>query len=96
MGKSVWFSVLTFFIFHAGCTTYRFLVNPKRRLKIKKLLETLLRLSSAPRSAPVPGMTFDIRIIPVAVDHTEQVQFHMCGEDNLPLFELVKKPFSSS
>ena len=76
-----------------GCTTYRFLVNLKRRLKIKKMLESLLRVSSAPRSAPVPGASFDFRIMPVAIDHTEQVQLHLYG-DNMPLFELVKNhPF---
>lgn len=58
-------------------------------MKIKKNLETLLQSSSASRSAAVPGATFDIRIMPVAVDQSEEVQFHMFG-DNTPLFELAK------
>lgn len=73
-----------------GCTVYRFLLNPRRRLRIKKLLETLIRVSSSPRSAAVPGVTFDVRIIPIAVDHNEEVKFHMFG-DNSPLCELAKK-----
>ncbi|KAK3925107.1 Putative type-1 restriction enzyme specificity protein [Frankliniella fusca] len=73
-----------------GCTVYRFLLNPRRRLRIKKLLETLLRSSSSPRSAAVPGVTFDIRIIPIAVDQCEEVKFHMFG-DNTPLCDLAKK-----
>lgn len=53
------------------------------------MLEALLQASNAPRNASVPGLTFDVRIMPVAVDNTEQVQFFMYG-DNPPLFQLSK------
>lgn len=73
-----------------GCTVYRFLLNIRKRLRVKRNLESLIQASSAPRSAAIPGVTFDAHIIPVVMGHTENVELRMFG-DNIPLFELAKK-----
>lgn len=73
-----------------GLTVYRFLVSSKRRENIKEMLDVLLEASNTSRSAAVPGFTFDVRIMPVAEDTNDQVQFYLYG-DNPPLFELSKR-----